>query len=346
MNVSQLEWLVTLGVTIAVLLFDVVVIARRHHEPTIRECTIALSAYIGLAVMFGIWVMFSHGRQFGLEFVAGWLTEYSLSLDNLFLFILIMVNFGVPKKYQQHALLVGVVLALTFRGVFIALGAVAVRQFSWIFGLFGLFLVYTAIKVAFNTKHDNDSENRIVRLTRRQLRTTDRWDGLKLYVKDSGTRLMTPMLVVIMALAITDLFFALDSIPAIYGLTAEPYLIFTANVLALMGLRQLYFMLGGLLQRLIYLLQGLAFILLFIGIKLVLHALRENEVAFINNGEHVNIPEIPTLLSFGVILATLVITSAASLYKTRVADKPADPFAPSETRPALMVPARRLGGDL
>jgi tellurite resistance protein TerC len=320
-NVSQLEWFVTIGVTIAVLLFDVVVIARRPHEPTMRECAIALSVYVGLAVAFGLWVWGSHGGQYGLEFFAGWLTEYSLSVDNLFIFLIIMASFGVPKKYQQEALLVGIVLALIFRGIFIALGAVAISEFSWVFYIFGLFLVYTAINLARDTDHDNDGDNVVVRVARRHLSVTDRWDGLKLYVKDNGKRLMTPMFLVILALGSTDLIFALDSIPAIYGLTSEPYLVFTANVFALMGLRQLYFLLGGLLKRLVYLSQGLAFILAFIGAKLFLHALHENELPFINGGRHVHVPEIPTLLSLGVIVATLVITTAASLYKTRVADR-------------------------
>jgi tellurite resistance protein TerC len=324
MNVSQLEWLVTLGVTIAVLLFDVVVIARRPHEPTMRECAIALSVYVGLAVLFGIWVWNFHGSQFGVEFFAGWLTEYSLSVDNLFIFLIIMASFNVPKKYQQEALLVGIVLALIFRGIFIALGAVAIQQFSWVFYIFGLFLVYTAINLVRDTEHDDDAENAVVRFARRHLSFTDKWDGLKLYLKEDSKRLMTPMFLVILALGSTDLLFALDSIPAIYGLTQEPYLVFTANVFALMGLRQLYFLLGNMLQRLVYLSQGLAFILFFIGVKLVLHALHENELPFINGGEPVHVPEIPTLLSLGVIVVTLVITTAASLFKTRVVDKKND----------------------
>ncbi|TXL63181.1 TerC family protein [Aeromicrobium terrae] len=320
MDVSQLEWAITLGVTIAVLLFDVVVVARRPHEPTMRECAIALSVYVGLAVAFGIWVWNFHGHDYGIEFYAGWLTEYSLSVDNLFIFIIIMASFNVPRKYQQEALLVGIVLALIFRGIFIALGAVAIEQFSWIFYIFGAFLVYTAWTLGRDTDHDDDGDNAVVRFARTYLNTTDRWAGLKLYVKEGSKRLMTPMFLVILALGTTDLIFALDSIPAIYGLTKEPYLVFTANVFALMGLRQLYFLLGDLMKRLVYLSQGLAFILLFIGVKLVLHALHENEVPFINGGEHVPVWEIPTLLSLGVIVVTLVITAGASLYKTRVAE--------------------------
>jgi tellurite resistance protein TerC len=321
MNVSPLEWAITLGITIAVLLFDVVFIGRRPHEPTKRECAIALSIYVGLAVLFGGWVWFFHGGQYGVEFFAGWLTEYSLSVDNLFIFILIMASFNVPKVYQQQALLIGIVLALVFRGIFIALGAVAIQQWSWIFYLFGAFLVYTAVQLARDTEHEDDAENRLVRFARTYLNTTDRWDGAKLYVKEGSKRLMTPMFLVVLALGTTDLLFALDSIPAIYGLTSEPYLVFTANVFALMGLRQLYFLLGDLLKRLVYLSQGLAFILLFIGVKLVLHALHENTVPVINGGEPVHVPEIPTLLSLGVIVVTLAVTTAASLYKTRVVER-------------------------
>ena len=320
MQVTQLEWIITLAVTIAVLLFDVVVIGRRPHEPTTRETATYLSMYIGMAVAFGVWVWYFHGSQFGLEFFAGWLTEYSLSVDNLFIFLIILASFKVPRIYQQQALLVGIILALIFRGIFIALGAVAINEFSWVFYIFGAFLVYTAINLVRDTNHDDDGDNGVVRFARKHLRTTDKWDGLKLWVHENGKRLMTPMFLVIVALGTTDLLFALDSIPAIYGLTQEPYLVFTANVFALMGLRQLYFLLGDLLKRLVYLSQGLAFILAFIGVKLVLHALHENELAFINGGEPVHVPEIPTLASLGVIVVTLAITTIASLYKTRVRD--------------------------
>jgi len=320
-NVSGLEWGITLATTMAVLLVDVLVFARRPHEPSRRECVTALSLYVGLAVLFGLWVWHFHGSQFGLEFYAGWLTEYSLSVDNLFIFIIIMASFRVPKIYQQQALLVGIILALVFRGIFIALGAVAIQQFSWVFYIFGAFLVYTAIKLVRNTDHGDDIDNVVVRFARSHLSTTDSWHGLKLYVKDGGKRLMTPMFLVIVALATTDLLFAMDSIPAIYGLTREPYLVFTANVFALMGLRQLYFLLGDLLNRLVYLSQGLAFILFFIGVKLLLHALHENDVPFVNGGDAVAVPEIPTLLSLAVILLTLLVTMVASLIKTRITDR-------------------------
>jgi len=318
MSVSSLEWAITIAVTVGVLLFDIIIVARRPHEPTFKECAVALSIYVSMAIAFGIWIMAFHDTpgkdgDFGLQFFAGWLTEYSLSIDNLFIFIIIMGSFNVPRKYQQEALLVGIILALIFRGVFIAVGAVAIEQFSWIFYIFGAFLLYTAWTLVKDTDHDDDGENVVVRLARRRLDISDRWDGLKLVVRENGKRVITPMFLVIIALGTTDLLFALDSIPAIYGLTKEPYLVFTANVFALMGLRQLYFLLGGLLKRLIYLSQGLAILLGFIGIKLLLHALHTNELPFLNGGEIFDVPEIPTLLSLGVILAILATTAIVSL---------------------------------
>ncbi len=187
MNVSQLEWIITLGVTIAVLLFDVVVIGRRPHEPSKRETGTYLTVYIGLAVAFGLWVWFFHGSQFGVEFFAGWLTEYSLSVDNLFIFLIIMASFNVPKKFQQQALLVGIILALIFRGIFIALGAVAINQFSWVFYVFGAFLVYTAFNLVRDTDHDDDADNFVVRFARNHLSLTDKWEGLKLWSRRTAS---------------------------------------------------------------------------------------------------------------------------------------------------------------
>ena len=320
MSVSLLEWVVTLGATTAVLLFDVAVMARRSGEPTMRRCAIALSAYIGLAVLFGIWTWYFHGQQYALEFFAGWITEYSLSIDNLFIFVIIMTSFNVPKVYQRQVLFVGIVIALIFRGIFIALGAAAIQRFSWVFYLFGGFLVSTAVRLARGVEHDANVENAAVRFARNHLNATDGWHGLKLYVKEGSQRSMTPMFLVIVALAVADLIFALDSIPAIFGLTREAYLVFAANVCALMGLRQLYFMLANLLQRLVYLSKGLSVILLFIGIKLILQALRENDLPFINGGKHVNVPQVPTLLTLAVIAVTLIVAAAASVYATRAGD--------------------------
>ncbi len=317
MHVHLLEWIFTLAVTIAVLLFDVFVMARGSGEPTMRRSTLALAAYIGLAVCFGIWIGFFHGHQFAVQFFAGWLTEYSLSVDNLFVFVIIMTSFGVPRIYQREALFIGIVIALIFRGIFIALGAAAIQRFTWVFYIFGAFLVYTAARLARGSTHNADSDNAVVRFARNHLNVTDSWHGRKLVVKDGGRRAFTPMALVVIALGATDLAFALDSIPAIYGLTSEAYLVMAANVFALMGLRQLYFIVEGLLQRLVYLSKGLAVVLVFIGVKLILHAMHDNDLPFINGGKHIDVPEIPTLLSLAVIALTLVVAGAASIYATR-----------------------------
>ena len=320
MEITSLEWAITIIVTCAVLLFDVVVIARKPHEPSFRECAVALSVYIGAAVVFGAWIWLSHGHDMGIEFYTGWLTEYSLSIDNLFVFIIIMAALRVPREYQQEALMVGIILALIFRGIFIALGYQLINNFSWVFYIFGAFLVYTAVGLvkSYRTHEDeHPEENRIVRFAQRRMNVGDEYHGLKLWYRSNGVRFVSPMLIVIIALGTTDLLFALDSIPAIFGITQEPYLVFTANVIALMGLRQLYFLLGGLLKRLVYLSLGLAFILAFIGVKLVFHALHENEVPFINGGEHVSVPEISSLMSLGVIVITLLVTGVASLLASR-----------------------------
>lgn len=320
MEISTLEWAITIGVTVAVLLFDVVVIARDPHEPSFKECAIALCFYIGAAVLFGAWIWYDHGHDLGIQFYTGWLTEYSLSIDNLFVFIILMAALRVPRQYQQEALLVGIILALVFRGIFIALGYQLINNFSWVFYVFGAFLVYTAVTLVRSYRSHEDEhpeQNRVVTFAQRHLNVGDEFRGLKLWYRENGSRFVSPMLIVIVALGTTDLLFALDSIPAIFGITQEPYLVFTANVFALMGLRQLYFLLGGLLKRLVYLSLGLAFILAFIGVKLVLHALHENEVPFINGGDHVSVPDIPSLLSLGVILLTLAVTAVASIVVSR-----------------------------
>ncbi|HQR27300.1 MAG TPA: TerC family protein [Nocardioides sp.] len=321
MDVSSTVWAVTILATVGVLLFDVFIIGRRPHEPSMREASRYLVLYVALALAFGVGVWVTSGPRYGGEFIAGWLTEYSLSVDNLFIFIIIMSRFGVPRVYQQTALLIGIVLALVLRGVFIFVGAAAIEQFSWVFYLFGGFLVWTAIHLAREADEEDEQyeEPRLVGFVRRHFPVTEEWHGVSLVAHESGRRMITPMLLVVLALGVTDLMFALDSIPAIYGLTNEPYLVFTANVFALMGLRQLYFLIGGLLQRLVYLSYGLAFLLLFIGVKLILHALHVNEVPFINGGEPVtSVPEIPIWLSLLVIVATLTLTAVASLWKVRV----------------------------
>ncbi|MBA2560703.1 MAG: TerC family protein [Propionibacteriales bacterium] len=316
MDIAPWVWWITVLVTTGFLLVDVVIIGRRPHEPSMKEVSRHLAFFVGVAVAFGIGVFVLAGSQFGGEFFAGWLTEYSLSIDNLFIFIIILNRFAVPRKLQQTALLVGIVLALVMRGIFIAVGAAAINQFSWIFYLFGAFLIYTAVKLAKEGPEDEDEyeENRLVAWLEKRFPASKEFDGTKLFVKEQGKTLITPMLIVIVTLGTTDLLFALDSIPAIYGLTKEPYLVFTANVFALMGLRQLYFLIGGLLERLIYLSYGLAALLGFIGVKLVLHAMHDNELPFVNGGHPISwAPDIPIWLSLVVIVATLGITTVASL---------------------------------
>jgi tellurite resistance protein TerC len=324
MDVSPLVWWLTVGITTVVLLFDIVVIGRRPHEPSRREVSLALGFFVGLAVAFGIGVWVLAGHRYGTEFFAGWLTEYSLSVDNLFIFLIIMNKFAVPKKLQQSALLVGIVLALIMRGIFIAVGAAAINNFSWVFYIFGLFLIYTAVKLAKEGAEDEDEdgefeENRLIKFVERRFPATSEWNGTKLFSIENGSRVITPMFIVIVALGTTDLLFALDSIPAIYGLTREPFLVLTANIFALMGLRQLYFLIGGLLERLVYLSYGLAVLLGFIGIKLILHAMHENELPFVNGGHHISwAPDIPIWLSLTVIIGILVVTTVLSLVKSKL----------------------------
>ena len=320
MNVQPWLWWVTVLVTTSVILVDLLVIGRRPHEPSVREVTRHLAVYVGLAVVFGLGVFAIAGPRYGGEFFAGWLTEYSLSVDNLFIFIIIMAKFAVPRALQQTALMVGIVVALVMRGIFIAVGAVAIERFSWVFYFFGAFLVWTAVKLAKEGAEDEDEfeENRLILWIERRFPATKEYHGAAVVIRQNGRLLVTPMLIVMLTIGTTDLLFALDSIPAIYGLTQEPYLVFTANVFARMGLRQLYFLIGGLLQRLIYLSKGLAFLLGFIGVKLVFHALHENEVPFINGGEPVDwVPDIPIWLSLLVIVGTLAVTTFASLYAAR-----------------------------
>jgi tellurite resistance protein TerC len=315
-NVPTWVWWVTITATVLFLLFDVVYIGRNPHEPSVKESARHLAFYVAAAIGFGVAVAALAGGHHGMAYFAGWLTEYSLSVDNLFVFLIIMSRFGVPRQFQQTALLIGIVLALLMRGVFIAVGAVAINRFSWVFYVFGAFLVYTAYKLARQGEAGPEDfhENAVLRWVRRALPSTHGYHGVKLLIRRDDRTLITPMLVVIVALGTTDLLFAMDSIPAIYGLTSEPYLVLTANLFALMGLRQLYFLIGGLLQRLIYLHLGLAILLGFIGVKLVLDALHTNKVPFINDGEPVPWAfQIPTWTSLTVIIVVLGLTAATSL---------------------------------
>jgi tellurite resistance protein TerC len=323
-DVSPLVWCLSLGLAAAVLILDVAVVGRRPHVPSTAECLRYLGVYIGLALAFAVVVALVWGTQPAGEFVAGWLTEYSLSVDNLFVFLLIMSRFAVPRQYQQTALLIGIILALVFRGIFIGVGAAAIAHFSWVFYLFGAFLVWTAVKVAREGVGDDGDADEdytppaLVRLVQRWLPTTDGYHGVSLTAKIDGRRHVTPMLLVLVAIGATDLLFAFDSIPAVFGLTQEPYLVLMANVFALMGLRQLYFLLGGLLTRMRYLNIGLGVLLGFIGVKLVLQALHENSLPFLNGGEPFAwAPELPSWVSLAVIVVTLAVTALTSVAASR-----------------------------
>ncbi len=307
----------------AIIVADLIHAYRRPHVPSVRESTLWVSFYVALALIFALLILIVGNGEYAGQFLAGWLTEYSLSIDNLFVFVIIMARFSVPKKYQQEVLMVGIVLALIFRGIFIILGAQLIANFSWIFYIFGVFLLFTAFQQAF-TGHDEEEEreNRVIAFLRKRIRITDDYDGAKLRTVIDGKKVFTPLIIVFIAIGTTDVVFALDSIPAIFGITQSPFIVFTANVFALMGLRQLYFLLGDLIDRLIYLKYGIAFILAFIGVKLVLHALHENEVPFINGGEGVKwAPEIDTWTSLAVIVGAMAIATIASLVHLRKAGK-------------------------
>lgn len=297
-----------------ILLFDLLYVVRRPHEPSIREASLWVTFYVALALVFGLAMLVFAGGTAAGEFYAGWLTEYSLSVDNLFVFIIIMARFAVPRKYQQEVLMIGIIMALVLRGIFILAGAALIERFVWIFYVFGLFLVYTAWRLWFQKEDDEYEENALIRRLRRVIPLHEEYDGNKLRTVVDGKKLWTPMIIVFAALASTDLLFAVDSIPAIFGLTTSPFIVFTANIFALMGLRQLYFLLGGLLNRLVYLSKGLSFILAFIGVKLVLTALHDNTLPFINGGEPVeSVPEVPIWLSLLVIVGTMAVATLASL---------------------------------
>ncbi|MBA8815863.1 tellurite resistance protein TerC [Microbacterium halimionae] len=318
MNITPLVWVITIAVTIAFFVYEFFVHVRKPHEPTIGESARWSAFYIGLALLFGVGIGVVSGWTFGGEYFAGYLTEKALSIDNLFVFLIIMTGFAVPKIYQQKVLMIGIIIALILRGIFIAAGAALIENYSWVFYIFGGFLLYLAIQQA-RGSHESDPANGLfMRFVRRILPVTDEYHGDRLTVRKDGRRWVTPLFLTIIAIGFIDLVFALDSIPAIYGLTSEAYIVFTANAFALMGLRQLYFLIGGLLERLVYLAQGLAVILAFIGVKLVLHALHVNELPFINGGQHVEwAPEIPIWFSLLFIGATITVATVASLIKTR-----------------------------
>jgi tellurite resistance protein TerC len=313
MDIPGYVWLLTILGILALLTFDFFFHVRKAHEPTLPEAAKWSAIYVGIAILFGLGVLFFGGSTLGTEYFAGYITEKALSVDNLFVFLIIMASFKVPRADQQKVLLFGIVFALIARTGFIFLGAALINSFAWLFYLFGAFLIYTAIKLLKPEAESDEADNFIIRLAKRLFHTTERYDGDRLFTMENGKKVMTPMLLVMVAIGGTDLLFALDSVPAIFGLTQNVYIVFTATAFSLMGLRQLYFLIDGLLDRLIYLSYGLAAILGFIGIKLVLHALHENALPFINGGEHVPVFEISTGLSLAVIIGVLAVTVIASL---------------------------------
>ncbi|RSO21580.1 tellurium resistance protein TerC [Streptomyces sp. WAC 06725] len=308
MDVSLTLWVLTIVGLCALITADFFIGGRKPHEVSLKEAGIWTAVWIALAALFGLGLLVFGGGQPAGEFFAGFITEKSLSVDNLFVFVLIMAKFAVPTIYQQRVLMVGVLIALVLRAGFIGAGAAIIANFSWVFYIFGAFLIWTAWKLIQEARAEEQDEefeeNRFLKMVEKRFPSTDKYHGTKLFVVENGRRLMTPMLIVMLAIGTTDVLFALDSIPAIFGLTQDPYIVFTANAFALMGLRQLYFLIGGLLKKLVHLSYGLSVILGFIGVKLVLHALHESGVS---------VPEISIPVSLGVICAVLVITTLTSL---------------------------------
>ena len=315
MHVEPWAWAALIMVIAAMMAIDFFGHVRKAHEPSLKEASIWSVSYISVALLFGLFVLWQSGSGYAVQYYSGYITEESLSVDNLFVFVLILSSFKVPRKYQQKVLLVGIIIALALRTVFILLGATVVSNFSWVFYIFGAFLIYTAITQLKSSDDDEEfKENVVLRLTRRVFPTTEGYVEGRLTTEIDGRRHITPLLIVMIAIGSADLLFAVDSIPAIFGLTQEVYLIFAANAFSLMGLRQLFFVIDGLLDRLVYLNYGLAAILAFIGGKLVLHALHTNDRSFINGGEPWEvIPEPDTVLSLLVIVGILIVTAVTSL---------------------------------
>ena len=327
MEVNTLTWVITIAVIAGFFIFDFYAHVRTPHSPSIKESAWWSLFYVALACVFGVFLWFTWGEPgdphgHGVEFFTGYVTEKALSVDNLFIFALIMGTFKVPRQYQQKVLLIGIALALIFRGVFIAFGAAAIEAWSDVFYLFGIWLLWTAYTVirdeVSNEPARDPSDMKLIKVLNKAVPVSDDYSGDRLLVRRLGKLTVTPLLVCLVAIGMTDLMFALDSIPAIYGITQEPYIVFTTNAFALLGLRQMYFLLDGLLDRLVYLPYGLGIILAFIGVKLVLHALHENGLPFINGGEPVHdAPEVQTVVSLLVIVGVLTVTVLASLWKSK-----------------------------
>ena len=309
MSVTLTTWFLVIGVILALIVVDLLTVSRKPHEVKFKEAATWSIFYIAIAIGFGVWVWQTAGSQFGTEYFAAYLVEKSLSVDNLFVFIIILAQFKVPSIYHQRVLMFGVLLALVLRGIFIAVGAAALAAFSFTFVIFGAILIWTGIGLFKHWDEDPSPEdNFLVKFIRKRIAMSDEFDGSKAFTKVNGKRIATPMFTVMIAIASTDLLFALDSIPATFGVTQEPFLVFAANAFALLGLRALYFLLKGLLDKLVYLSLGLSFILIFIGVKLILTYVHEvwSEV-----------PKIPTLASLSVIGLILVVSTVASLIKVK-----------------------------
>jgi TerC family integral membrane protein len=310
-------WILTGLGFVAIVVLDLVVIARRKSAVTMRQATLWVVFYVALAALFAVGLFVFKSGTSGSEFVAGYITEYSLSVDNLFVFIIIMARFAVPALAVDKVLYIGIVVSMLLRGIFIAAGAAAISAASWVFYFFGAFLIYTAVKLALEGENDEEDfqENALLRGLRRVLPMTSEYSGPQLATRVNGKRMLTPLVIVIAAISVANVVFALDSIPAIFGLTQDPYIVLTANAFALMGLRQLYFLIGGLLERIIYLNVGLSVILGFIGVKLVIEALHGSHIDHLGA---IPLPEIGIATSLLFILATLTVTVGASLAKTRL----------------------------
>ena len=322
MNVSLETWAITAVVLLGIIVIDLILQVRRKTETSFKEAAIMSAFFISLAIAFMPFVSATWGSEFGEQYIAGFITEWSLSVDNLFVFLIIFTKLKVPAKARSQALIVGIMIALILRFIFIAVGAAAIAAYSWVFYIFGAFLVYTAISLVKEhfSSHDKDDApgGKMIDFLKRRVNVVEEFHGAKVSIKKDGKRYYTPLLFAMVAIGSADILFALDSIPAVFGLTSEPYIVFTANAFALLGLRQLYFLLSGLLLRLKYLGLGLSVILGWIGIKLAIHALHKNELPFINGGQHVEgLPEITTELSLGVILGTITIATVTSLIATR-----------------------------
>jgi tellurite resistance protein TerC len=309
MDVTLLTWSIVVAAIILLVVIDLLTVSRKAHDVLFKEAAAMSIFYIAVAVGFGIWVWQTAGSVYGTEYFAAYLVEKSLSVDNLFVFIIILAQFKVPSIFHQRVLMFGVILALVLRAIFIAVGAAALAAFSFTFVIFGAILIWTGVGLFKHWDEDPSPEdNAFVKQMRKRIAMTDEYDGPKIFTRINGKRLATPMFLVMVAIASTDLLFALDSIPATFGVTQEPFLVFAANAFALLGLRALYFLLKGLLDKLVYLSLGLSVILMFIGVKLIMTYL--HEIWY-------EVPKIPTLASLSVIALILIVSTIASMIKVK-----------------------------